>query len=1676
MIAAIFIFGGILISSIIFTYLVLSLVISKSIHHDPTMDVVIQTNIALVSVSTADFLGDVLSILSGKVLLFLSNIPSQALNLLRFGMVLVFAIAFHEGYTYFLKGGDIFFRSLLGPIFQDVFFNFFQILRLIYGFLMPVLNYYYAFFGQLYSGTIAIAIKCQLSATVKILSYIVNTFISLFTTISDFAGDGSVDKNPIVSEFNVTDIIVNSQIIVTSQESVASCICDGLTPIFELGFALLKTPHMPRAINYALNFFVSIVQEIIQIIPPFKKFPTFTRSCYYLGSSIFESGKYADLVIISIVELFFRNFVPKFQLRGVPKQFVFASLARFSVAAVEFVHVVYRTYIHLLIPMKQYLLNPQYMYEAMDMSKVFMNIELGIYGILNVVHWIMLLTTKSVLGGLDNLENNKDNYVLEGIPPHVQMDCYEITEMAHINLPCSIYHFTQAPLNLVLLLYNLIREFLWFSVATQQRDVGLMLQRYDGMFMERSVPYSCEFRRDYMKWDKTLGDCMCDKPTENFALNISVTNPLNLNKEYDQYCGQISMQANVYRPITLGLDQLGKVLLAEIVVSVITVFVNFVIESFRTTIRFYLSLPGIAWGYPTLPINCGWGTGDIQSCWHKRFENEDYCEVENGPGCTCNPMLPLAYNSSCDCIFLFPDTEQEVLQRGLDNKLLTALYSPEAQGHWCGSFQFENFFRQTDEIAYAIDDLASILSDSFQTENDYCGEMTYEITSTDTLKYTAEEWNQALINETYKEDSCSIYGNVDMICALSMTLQRSVFTVVQQVRLIIMGLFTILSGRATNENIKLDISERICDIERVIASGSSAVAVLPTFIEGLLGTNYKMRKWLTGVFFSILRIITVPLQGANVILVFLSDIMRNPSSVTSKASIDLVDNLIKLTLDWFALFFRSIGGGFFRTLADIVDTIGELLSTVVWDFLVLNVKVIIGMVELITKGELANDFYDNLWQLLKGTLDVILKLSTKLWELVKKLLKPIFDFLDPVIDIVDTVCDFIADTVCSLAGCSFQCNLRSGPKTHLFSSRPDTPLFIAEHMGWDGTSRCDLMVHMYKNYTWNQLRPLEQIEIMDCLDQRHIARKLANLTELPIPADIIYNWKRKYIMTYDVGVALMIYVEHLTGKLTASEMMRKMRDQHVNLALYVPAFQKAKHLMKNTFTISNADYLIREIFHSTDDIKDNTSDVAAMYRIYNNFGKFTTKIHPHLKKLGPSFTTMLDHIETPILGNQFHNLKSRYTNVTKIFKREISNYSYPILGAAGVDADISPCTEREDSYVCLQCTVLDNILNTLIREGDRVFDYWQNVYARVTIPSYIDYMEVQSKQVRAYRDKLAPKLDEFYEAPVTNASAGQLSPVRLAAKDWEYLVTNFAIRNDRNIIDIVAQFLNTVDETYVPFFAHGIGYIISYPFIEGCPMELIHCQLSNTQERIALISQQWLYQLIFWAGLYGFQVYSGTPIFNMLSVFPVNLLFTVFIYLYFVYGMVFTCMPSLPNCLVDDFFVWLHDVAYPQCFCEYYPGLAESCNPETCFLSDRSITYTSCDTAVPLSSFDNLGYFWSIIFWFRKEFPVVFLWMFKTPPFSYLMKSFEGVKDIAYRLDDNVPIRQEEHDCLSLRYSDVIVIGIGFYVVSFALSALVPVIVKTFVHGIKISVIFLNTLFVFGVVTDLSTTELLKED
>ena len=42
------------------------------------------------------------------------------------------------------------------------------------------------------------------------------------------------------------------------------------------------------------------------------------------------------------------------------------------------------------------------------------------------------------------------------------------------------------------------------------------------------------------------------------------------------------------------------------------------------------------------------------------------------------------------------------------------------------------------------------------------------------------------------------------------------------------------------------------------------------------------------------------------------------------------------------------------------------------------------------------------------------------------------------------------------------------------------------------------------------------------------------------------------------------------------------------------------------------------------------------------------------------------------------------------------------------------------------------------------------------------------------------------------------------------------------------------------------------------------------------------------------------------------------------------------------------------------------------------------------------------------------MYLYKTAPFSWVLRNFDGIKDIAVRLQDNVPITLAEEDCLGL--------------------------------------------------------------
>ena len=81
-------------------------------------------------------------------------------------------------------------------------------------------------------------------------------------------------------------------------------------------------------------------------------------------------------------------------------------------------------------------------------------------------------------------------------------------------------------------------------------------------------------------------------------------------------------------------------------------------------------------------------------------------------------------------------------------------------------------------------------------------------------------------------------------------------------------------------------------------------------------------------------------------------------------------------------------------------------------------------------------------------------------------------------------------------------------------------------------------------------------------------------------------------------------------------------------------------------------------------------------------------------------------------------------------------------------------------------------------------------------------------------------------------------------------------------------------------------------------------------------------------------------------------------------------------------------------------------------------------------------------FGFEQNFQMPFYCCIKHHLLGWVLGNFEGVKDIAVRLQESVPITLSEIDCLGLRYSDFVMMGVVIYVVAFALSIIIPVSIK----------------------------------
>ena len=100
--------------------------------------------------------------------------------------------------------------------------------------------------------------------------------------------------------------------------------------------------------------------------------------------------------------------------------------------------------------------------------------------------------------------------------------------------------------------------------------------------------------------------------------------------------------------------------------------------------------------------------------------------------------------------------------------------------------------------------------------------------------------------------------------------------------------------------------------------------------------------------------------------------------------------------------------------------------------------------------------------------------------------------------------------------------------------------WVAEHITWNGTSKCDLFMEGVRHYNYTELRPLERAQWLECLEMRAIGQSLAKVIDIPELElyDLLYNYHRKWVLAYDMtqtfGIVTQIYLRH--GSVSSSKL------------------------------------------------------------------------------------------------------------------------------------------------------------------------------------------------------------------------------------------------------------------------------------------------------------------------------------------------------------------------------------------------------------------------------------------------------------------------------------------------------------------------------------------------------------
>jgi len=1754
-------------SSIIVTYYVTVLLNQTE---EYTLDSIIMLQSQILLSYILDIFTEVVSSISEKALDLAANITVSTKKVLQLLVISTVLLGVSGNLPRVLSIMDESWRCVVFPFFNTFAMSLAQVGRLVYDTFIPLYNYYYVVTSQATKGTIAIALKCDFQAVLMSLKLMLRIFINIFSSIDSWSGMSTNitrTNNIFVNEFNVTSVINASQNLLAHQEETLSCICNGLEPVFDIVFEAVKDPNFPVAISHGLNAVLSFGQTFIGVLPFFAQFPDFRNTTYHTNAFLFHAGRYIDQVSTKIISKTILLFDDEFNLEGLPDQFIFQSMSHIGMGFTHAVHTIARTGAHILIPIPYYITDSTHMMKAMQFNEAFQEWNAGLYLLSNNGYWLLEVTDKLMKEAVETV-TPEGVIEIPGIPETTTLVCNDPTNMKwSAKTACAAYVSAEAIMNVAYIGTNLITEILWKSFLNREQNILITLQRYDGPSYGTVSNVNCQYRKT-VSWDMTQKNCICDISSFDtyYRPEYTIADPFGAPR-YDPYCGQPTLSANVFSNVERAVVYASTAGFDPLIGDFLATNVMIVNNLIRSSLKFVLSIPSMLENeFFQNKVNCGYGVSEIQleewwletrdirpcqtpkSGYMKQYDGRTFnvairkyeelysgcvpihetirfamcadtknkkgevCTHVNKAGCVCNLALPLSSDSLCQCISKFPDRRQEVTQGAFENQLLDKLY--DNSEHFCNTFLLEPVYFQLDRYAFILDRFLGQFHPAFDTqESTYCELKSYALANTNVMHYSFDEFNTAAslfdeLSVEYSTKACKLYGSYDIICSASMTIRSAVRLVISQVREVTMTLFHVFSGNF--ETLTVDISSRLCDIQRTIAG-------LASFTSDILNVvaAYDVKAGGARVIFAMMNAPVVLLDMLNTVIQFVVSIAKGEVnwSKPTQPVFDLIIQEMKIGIDYLRLingamgsYFSSLApgaGSFFDSLNDIINILEDFLNDAVIEMLNLIFRVGMNLISMLTTGNAPDisQFFSDLWTLITKFIQILLQNAGKLLDVVLEMLGPIGSFIkgfasDVCLTIQDVLCTLTAGGTCDLSCAGGEAASFSPPPfvadtvevasnffTGLFSRRLHSslhnfPKLIAE-LKWDGTSECDMVVNALKDVNFTDLRVLERTKLLSCVDERLLAVKIAKQTDLDLPVDMIYNWKRKWLMLKDFTMAGWIVTNN-----EEKDIFHLMKKARINPKLYGKLWRQLRTGANEFLQVGNINRVIHRTFSHLSNVSTSDTTIASAYRIYNHTSTALIKIskvsdgkilhHAHKLKyhLG-----RFQNFTLPSIPRHLHHAKETWKRVRlrdvppqSTAKRNVRKY---ILKAAGVQTNMD-CT---DGAVCLNCLVVENLISTTLNEGKRMAGYYTNTYP-VVVESFQNYFSEESAASKAWRADMANLMQEaaaraareledsaqaageavgkFSEEQIKAIERGYklkrsfkvtnstfISVWKRARKDWEYFWQNWKLR-DTTLIDILEKFLTTTDDSFVPLFGHSLSWFATYPFIGTCSMEVIYCTQSTTQERMDKITDSLWYMLYFTIALFLFQYITELPLPGFLL--PYIAILYGFIYVLTVYDWIYPCFPNVPNCLVDDITAWVNK-NIPDCWCSYFPGLAYDCELETCHLCSLNTEFRSCDDVPYL---ENLSIFWAPLFYARKEYSNELIYMYDTIPYSWLLRRFDSVTHLAQSIKENVQITDVENDCFNLKRGDIVLAVIAIYISFEALSIAVPLTLKSLSSVLKV--------------------------